>query len=334
MRKATILFGVACLGVLMALASLSFVPAEIQPQKSLQPMEVSDKKAVEPAAPAPEPEPEEPKPEAFYVVIAGNDTREGTSVTTGHGANGDARTDTLMIMRVDPATYQLTLVTIPRDTKAVVGGMTQKINEAYNLRRMEGTIDHVQALTGVTVKYYLNMSFLQFAEFIDGIGGVDVNVPLPVSLSNIFANWETIYLEPGEQHLNGQEALVFARSRKSYGGDRQDAVRQIQDRQIVQRVIESTLQLPPEEIDARIDVMMAHVDSYFPIEDLKALAHDFAEHKDQVKFLSGTGPWQGDIDPESGLWLTYGEDDVWLELMRVVDEGGDPNTVVPTPEAW
>ena len=48
----------------------------------------------------------------------------------------------------------------------------------------------------------------------------------------------------------------------------------------------------------------------------------------KVTFLSGTGPWEGDMDDASGMWLTVRDEDTWKKLMKVVNEGGDPNDVV------
>ena len=124
---------------------------------------------------------------------------------------------------------------------------------------------------------------------------------------------------------------MFARNRKTYSGESQDATRQIQDRYLVQRFIEFTASQSDEAIDTYVKSLIENTDTNFTEEELGELVKDFAHHKDQIHFLSGTGPWQGALDESVGLWLTYGDDESWHELMRVVGEGGDPTTVVSLP---
>ena len=58
---------------------------------------------------------------------------------------------------------------------------------------------------------------------------------------------------------------------------------------------------------------------------------NFIDHKDEVKFISGSFPIEGDIDGATGLWLAWYNPDTWKAIMDVVKEGGDPNDVYSPP---
>ena len=92
----------------------------------------------------------------FYVLVVGNDSRVGTTqISLEDYADGTGRSDTMMLVRVDPVTYKITLVTVPRDTEADYEGSVVKINELYRQGGMEAAVEGVESLTGVHVQYYL-----------------------------------------------------------------------------------------------------------------------------------------------------------------------------------
>lgn len=267
----------------------------------------------------------------FYVLIVGNDSRTGTTeITKAEYADGSGRSDVMMIARIDPKTYQVTLVTVPRDTEATVEGGVTKINEAYHLGGIDAAVDQVESLTGVHIRYYLDMGFVDFENFVNELGGVTANVPIDMHLVDI-VNGDNIELGTGTQELNGPQALVLARVRKLYAADI-EACRQIQDRQIVEAGIKQVA-ADPANAAAHVDTLLANANTNWPTDELAAMVADFAAHADEITVLSGTGPYVGDFMEEyDGLWLTPRDEDTWKKVMQVVDEGGDPTTVVPLPE--
>ena len=155
----------------------------------------------------------------FYVLVVGNDSRVGTTqISLEDYADGTGRSDTMMLVRVDPVTYKITLVTVPRDTEADYEGSVVKINELYRQGGMEAAVEGVESLTGVHVQYYLDMGFVDFENFVNALGGVTANVPIDMHLKDI-VNGGTIELNAGAQELDGPEALVLARVRKLYAAD-------------------------------------------------------------------------------------------------------------------
>lgn len=265
----------------------------------------------------------------FWVLLVGNDTRTGTvEITKAQYADGNARSDVMMLARIAPEEHAITLISIPRDTAATVDGVTQKINAAYQSGGIEAAVDQVEQLTGVSIAHWLDIDFVQFEAFIDALGGVSVNVPATLSLQDIVGG-EDITLQPGEQTLDGAQALVLSRSRKTYAGY-QDACRQIQNRAIVAAGIQQVAS-NPEGVDAAVQALLANVDTDWDAENLTRYVEEFANHADELTIYSATGPYDGGIDAASGLWLTTRDEATWAKVIEVADAGEDPSGVVPVP---
>ncbi len=275
----------------------------------------------------------EPKSNAitsFWALVVGNDTRQGTvEISNEEYSDGNARADTIMLVHVDLDTKKIAIVSVPRDTATTINGQTVKINEAYRVGAMNMLIDEVEKLTGVRASYYMNVNFVQYEKLIDALGGVDANVPINMTLQDIVGGFE-IDLTAGEQHLDGAQSLVLARSRKQYADDL-DACRQIQDRQILQRVItklisDSTL------ADTVVDLALANCDTNFSSDELKEIANKLADDPSSVTFTSGTGPYKGAIVSEAGnLWLATRDEETWRKTIEVALSGGDLNSVYAEP---
>lgn len=268
--------------------------------------------------------------EPFYVLIVGNDSRTGTvEIDKAEYSDGTGRSDTMMLARIDPTTYQITLVTVPRDTAVELDGATNKINEVYRTGGIEASVKAVEDLTGVKVKYYFDTSFVEFENLINALGGITADVPIDMSLQDI-VNGNDIALSAGSQDLNGAESLVLARVRKLYAYDL-DACRQIQDRQIVEVAIKKIASDPASAVTA-LAALSEHTKTNWPVEGMKATVMNFIDHAGDITFMSGTGPYSGDFDDNAGgLWLIPRDEATWSEVMKVVDAGGDPTTVVPLP---
>jgi polyisoprenyl-teichoic acid--peptidoglycan teichoic acid transferase len=145
----------------------------------------------------------------------------------------DLLTQVMMIVHIDPAHHSVSLVSIPRDSWVYVpdvGGM-HKIDQAFFL----GAIQHnnfddgvrlarltVEKDYGITIDRYAWVGLSGFASMIDTLGGVDIDVTHPIvddtypddtGNSNDPYAYQRLYLVPGPQHLDGQEALEYVRSR-------------------------------------------------------------------------------------------------------------------------
>ncbi|MCW5876725.1 MAG: LCP family protein [Anaerolineales bacterium] len=156
------------------------------------------------------------------VLIMGLDSRDSDSVS------GAARSDTMILLSVDPVAKTAGMMSVPRDLWAVIPGFTpNKINTAYylgELHKIPGggpalAMRTVEQTLGVPIDYYAVIDFDSFVRFIDLIGGVKINVPATIRVDPIGRDLPPRDLQPGVQVLPGHIALAYARERYSSGGD-------------------------------------------------------------------------------------------------------------------
>lgn len=146
------------------------------------------------------------------------------------------RTDTMLLLTIDPVTKSAGVLSIPRDLWAAIPGFSpQKINAAHyfgDLYDYPGggpalAVKTVENVIGVPIDYYVRLDFYTFVRFIDMIGGVKVTVEETIELEVIGKEHDPV-LEPGRYNLNGELALAYARNRYAEGGDFGRAKRQQQ----------------------------------------------------------------------------------------------------------
>jgi LCP family protein required for cell wall assembly len=149
---------------------------------------------------------------------------------------GPSRTDSMMLVTMDPVSRMAGMLSIPRDLWVNIPGFDYgKINTAYFLGEayhLDGggpglAIKTVEDLLGVDINYYTQIDFSAFENFVNEIGGVDVEVPYEMTVDPI-GPANTLTLQPGTQHLDGPAALAYARNRDTIGSDFDRADRQQQ----------------------------------------------------------------------------------------------------------
>jgi LCP family protein required for cell wall assembly len=158
------------------------------------------------------------------ILLLGSDRRDETTAEPTFEANAPSRADTIMLLRIGGGTFRK--LSIPRDTFAAIPGHdAQKINAAYALDDTDDVQDQgntalmvetVEEFLGLEVDHVVLVDFEGFKDFIDAIGGVEVDVPdkLCSEISGGEANGGfTKRVGPGEETLNGEDALIFARTR-------------------------------------------------------------------------------------------------------------------------
>ena len=270
----------------------------------------------------------------FYILVVGSDTRDG-GVDEGkgsHGSDGHCRSDTSFFIRVDPANYSIALITIPRDTEISYDGRSYKLNHAYDVGGVEELSRQVEALTGVEAKYWFVMKLADFVPFIDGLGGVDVDVPVALN-RRLYVTGQKIAIDAGYQHLDGVETALLVQNRMQYGGYA-DAARQIQSRKVVEWCIRHVAAMDADAAEQCANLLLSYCTTNMPAEECVNLVRAFAGHADQLSVVSCTGPYEGDIDAETELWLAYRDEETWRALIAAVEEGEDPTVIVPLPEVY
>jgi polyisoprenyl-teichoic acid--peptidoglycan teichoic acid transferase len=165
------------------------------------------------------------------ILILGLDHRDWES------REGPPRSDTMLLLTVDPLSKTAGMLSVPRDLWVSIPGMRgyHKINTAYRfgeLYNMPGggpglAMKTVEDLLGVPIDFYAQIDFSAFERFIDELGGVEVNVPEEIVVDPLGPG-NTVRLEPGKQVLDGPVALAYARNRYTKDGDFDRARRQQQ----------------------------------------------------------------------------------------------------------
>jgi LCP family protein required for cell wall assembly len=135
------------------------------------------------------------------------------------------RSDTLMVLNVNPANKEASLISIPRDTLAVLPGRgLDKINHAYAYGGIDLTRRTVENLLNIEIPFYIAVSLSGITQVIDELGGITVNVEKRMYYVD-YAGGLYIDLHPGVQKLSGKEAMGYVRYRRD-GGDFKRIARQ------------------------------------------------------------------------------------------------------------
>ena len=145
---------------------------------------------------------------------------------------GPWRTDTMIVLTIDPASHTAAILSIPRDLWVPIPGYNTegKINTAHFIGDATGYPGGGPALAMETVRYnlgspvqdYIRLNFGAFEKLIDLIGGIDVYVEQTIDdplYPDSGYGYEPLHIDAGWQHMDGRLALKFARTRHSEKGD-------------------------------------------------------------------------------------------------------------------
>ena len=268
----------------------------------------------------------------FHILLIGSDSRKNTALYTGKAsehAQVDQHADVITLVRVDPRTYTITLVTIPRDTVLEEGG--SKINDSLLGNNPRQVVDAVAELTGVRSEFYMMITFTAFEDMVDAFGGITVDVPKKITVSDP-ASGDNVTVDAGEnKKLNGAQALVLSRARKEYETD-QDALRQVNVRAVEKALIDKALGYP-REIDMRkmASVVLSGMDSNMTLPQAVSLLRDFTRHAGDITVYECTGPYEGDTRESDDMWVIKRDAETWAKIMELVEAGEDPSQVVVAP---
>ncbi len=128
----------------------------------------------------------------------------------GRGNVGGLRSDTMMILHLDPGTTRASLLSIPRDLWVpLASGGTQRINSAIQSGGPGELIDTIEQYLGIPINHYIQVDFAGFQELVDVIDGVEVYFAKPARDSRSGLDIE----QAGCVTLDGQQALSYVRSR-------------------------------------------------------------------------------------------------------------------------
>ena len=222
-----------------------------------------------------------PVTEPFTILVMGVDSHAST-LKKAASFNGD----TLILISFNPNTLNATVFSIPRDTYvpiACLNGEQSKINSsgAYGTKCV---INTVQNLTGINIDYYVKVDFQGVIDLVNSVGGIDVEVEQPDSKSYIKKYGEgklcesnqyrdmtnVVCMDTGWQHLNGEQALAYARNR--HGFLIGDFARNEHQQQIIEGVAKSIKNIKSvNEFYSVLDVVSPNIDTNMQTKQILSL---------------------------------------------------------------
>ncbi|TLM79433.1 MAG: LytR family transcriptional regulator [Actinobacteria bacterium] len=210
--------------------------------------------------------------EPFWMVVVGVDARPGETAS---------RSDTILMVHVDPNRRTATVVSIPRDSRARIRGHGHnKINAALFFGGPELMIETLEDTTGADITHYLAIDFNGFKEIVDAMGGVWVDVPERIEDKKA-ANYDrrSYIVDPGMQKLDGAHALTFVRSRNFPEGD----IARIRNQQVFLRALaKQVLSLGNVfRVKGILDAVARNAETDLTVTDMFGLASDLMKMKEE-----------------------------------------------------
>ncbi len=247
----------------------------------------------------------------FTMLLLGSDARSDDP-------SMGARTDTIVLTRIDPTTNNISMLSIPRDTMIDIPSVgTQKFNAAYTYGGPSGTIAAVKSLCGVDIDHYAEVNFEGLVGLIDAIGGIDVVVDETVDDPDA----GNVVIPAGEQHLDGAAALTFSRSRAYADGD---YTRVSNQRKVIEAIVHRGLSAPATELHGLIQASTEFLttDSAMDVDFIYSLADQIRHNNDYpVTITSATLP--SSTATIGGVSYVIADQAGVQEIIRIFNEGGD-----------
>jgi len=209
------------------------------------------------------------KQNPISILLIGVDERKGDR----------GRSDTLVVLTVNPNKKSVQMVSIPRDTRTeIIGkGSQDKINHAYAFGGVEMTMATVENFLDIPIDYYIKVNMEGFKDIVDAVGGVTVD--------NSFSfTYEGVTFPKGEITLDGDKALKYSRMR--YDDPRGDFGRQDRQKQIIEGVIEKGASVNSlANLDDILGALGKNVKTNMTFEQMKNIQANYKEARHNIEKL-------------------------------------------------
>ncbi len=212
------------------------------------------------------------------------------------------RTDTLLLVRINPESGTLNVMSIPRDTRVQIPGFgMDKINQANVLGGPELVAQTIgYNLGNIPIDRYVRVNTSAFREMVDLVGGIEVDVPRRMEYTD---RTQGLYIDlyPGWQTLNGDQAEQFARFRKESGD-----IGRVQRQQILLKALRERLTNPTviPKLPQAIRVLQRYVDTNLTLEEMLAIANFGLElETDHLQMVMLPGRFSTPAEFQASYWL-------------------------------
>ncbi|MBD2181385.1 LCP family protein [Planktothrix sp. FACHB-1375] len=211
--------------------------------------------------------------------------------------------DTMLLLRFNPQTQKLIVLSVPRDTRTLVEGLgVTKINAANASGGPALSARAVSNLLGgIRIDRYVRINVQGVEKLIDALGGVTVFVPQEMKYKD---DTQHLYIDfkPGKQHLNGPQVQNFLRFRYDKLGD----IGRVQRQQMVMRALVEQALNPATlgKVPQILSVVQSHIDTNLTVEELVALVgFGVKTNRSNIQMLMVPGDFSDAAQFEASYWL-------------------------------
>ena len=261
--------------------------------------------------------------ESFTLLLIGIDsTVDGLEKATD-SFNGDS----LILITFNPKTFTATMLSIPRDSYVPITCMNNVDNKITHSSGHGGTKcvkSTIEKFLDIKVDYYVKINFTGVVELVEALNGVEIDVPYNLCEQNSkreFGN-NIVYIKKGLQTLNGEQALAYARNRKSNSqycskewtqGERSDFIRAAHQQEVIQAILDKIKKLSSiNELEDILKVISKNIDTnmdnskifsfYNVFKDVLLSSSNDKALSIQKLYLDGTGQMIYDERSKLVLW--------------------------------
>ena len=300
------------------------------------------------------PDPEDPHAgQPLNLLLVGVDDREGENARFGYAGQPGVRSDTVILAHVSADRSRVELISIPRDSWVPIPACPLpdgtwsapeefKFNQAFANGGATGDVGYgvacsirtLESLTDVRVDGFIAVDFTGFIRMVDAIGGVEMCVPQAIDDPDA-----DLRLEPGLQVLDGEQALGFARARKTLG-DGSDTGRIGRQQQLLaamlRTVLDANLLTDSPELLRFLDAATASLTTSGDLGSISALTGVAVSMRniraDDITFV--TVPWVARGDGANVLW-TAEADELFADVAadRPIEDEGATTAEEPSSAA-
>ena len=229
------------------------------------------------------------------ILLVGVDERDGDA----------GRTDSMLVMTLNPKLKTAKLVSIPRDTRAeLVSGKNKKnfydkMNHAYAYGGIEMTINSIEKFLNIPIDYYTEVNMESFRDIVDAVGGIDVYNEYEFELDGTF-------LTKGDHHLDGVEALQYARMRKQ--DPRGDFGRQERQREVISKVIDKGTSLKSlTNYDEILNALEKNIKTNLTLKEILGIQNTYKPAAETIEKIEIEG---------IGRLINNGKIDIWYFVVE------------------
>lgn len=211
--------------------------------------------------------------EPFSMLMLGVDERDGDK----------GRSDTMIVLTVNPQKKSVKMLSIPRDTRTeIVGHGTQdKINHAFAFGGAKMSMDTVEKFLDIPIDYYMKINMEGFKDIVDAVGGVTVQNDLDFTSDGI-------HFAKGTHTLNGIEALAYSRMR--HDDPSGDFGRQSRQRAIIEAVIKEGASLSSlTKYDEVFDALGNNIQTNLTFDDMMDIQKNYRDASKSITQSSING---------------------------------------------